>query len=530
MNISRELKARDKRVQKMTRDGAIEENKATGEMERISQRDTAPVLSQQPEAQNLIQPEQLLKPPLPLSGGGEKQDNGLTERVIDRINTEHTHNKNKQTVKKANALIRKQSQEPGAKSSRLQFTDEERTDPKLSKHIHKSDRAADKLDAARGKIPKQRKPHIERAFDEKSGKSKARLRFEETDKPVNGKMKHNVASRPAQELGVAVHSEIHKVEHENAGVEGAHKAEQLVERTGGYASRKIKEGYRRHKLQPYRAAAKAEKQAFKANVNVRYQQSLKNNPELAAGNPLSKALQKRKIRKEYAKAVRNGTAKGVKNTAATAKKTAKTATKSAQKTGAFIARHWKGVAIIIAAILLIVFLFAGISSCSSMLQGGLTGIVGTSYTAEDDDINAVEGDYIALETGLRQQINNIESDYPGYDEYRYFVDEIGHDPFELASYLTAKFHDYTPAEVQAELQALFGQQYTLTIQEVVEVRYRTETRTGTNTYTDPETGESYTEDYEYEVEVPYNYYILSGNIRVKPDCEFEDISNYLLDN
>jgi Cell wall-associated hydrolases (invasion-associated proteins) len=230
---------------------------------------------------------------------------------------------------------------------------------------------------------------------------------------------------------------------------------------------------------------------------------------------LSKALHKRKIRRDYAKAVRNGTAKGVKNTAATAKKTAQKATETAQKTGRFIARHWKGIAIVLAAILLIVFLFAGISSCGSMLQGGLTGIVGTSYTAEDDDINVVEGDYSALETGLRQQIGNIERDYPGYDEYRYFVDEIGHDPFELASYLTAKYNSYTREQVQAELQSLFGQQYTLTIQEVVEVRYRTETRTGTTTYTDPETGESYSEDYEYEVEVPYDYYILNVTLNNK---------------
>ena len=229
--MSRELKARDKRVQKMSRDGAVEENRATGDVERISQRDTAPVLSQQqqPEAQNLIQPQELLKSPLPLSHGTDTQNTGAVERVFDRIDTEHTRHRHKQAVKKANELIRQQGREPeqNRQSLRLQFTAEERADPHLSKHIQKSDRAADKLDAARAAIPKQRKPHIERAFDEKSGKSKARLRFEETDKPVNGKIKHNVAPRPVKELGNTVHGEIHRVEHENAGVEGAHKAEQL---------------------------------------------------------------------------------------------------------------------------------------------------------------------------------------------------------------------------------------------------------------------------------------------------------------
>jgi len=134
-----------------------------------------------------------------------------------------------------------------------------------------------------------------------------------------------------------------------------------------------------------------------------------------------------------------------------------------------------------------------------MLQGGFTSIIGSSYTAEDENITAVNSDYSALEIGLRQQIDNIPRDYPGYDEYRYFVDEIGHDPFELASYLTAKYHDYTREEVQAELQTLFLQQYTLTIQEVVEVRYRTETRT--DIWTDDE-GNTHSDT--YTVEVPYN--------------------------
>ena len=502
----------------MTRDGAFEENRTTGTAERISQRDTEPVFSKpQDAAQPLTpEPEQLLKPPLPLTQGGAKQDEGTAERVFDRLDTEHTRHKNKKTVKKANELIRQQSREPepgqlSRQSSRLQFTDEERADPALSKYIRKSDAAADKLDAARAKIPKQKKPVLERTFDEPTGKSKVRLRFEDTGKKPVGKMRHNPVDRPARELGGAVHGEIHRVEHENAAVEGAHKAEQLGERAGGYAVRKVKEGYRSHKLKPYRAAAKAEDAAFKANINVRYGQALRDNPQLAGANPLSKALQKRKIRKEYAKAVRSGTARGAHGAAATAKKTAQNATKAAQKTAAFATRHWKVILIAVAAILILVLLFAGLSSCGAMLQGGFTSIIGTSYTAEDEAINAVDRDYSDLEIGLRRQIDNIPRDYPGYDEYRYFVDEIGHDPFELASYLTAKYHDYTREEVQAELQALFSQQYTLSIQEVVEVRYRTETHT--DTWTDPETGETHTDT--YTVEVPYNYYILNVTLKNK---------------
>lgn len=483
----------------MTHDGAVEENKATGATERISARDAGPVFQKpQPDAAPLVNPQELLKAPLPLNAGGEKQDKGTAERVIDRLDTEHSRHQYKKRVRKNNDRLRQRGE-----NSRLQFTDEERADPALSKHIRKSDKAADKLDAARDRIPKRKQAVIRRGYDEKTGKSGLRLRFEETDKKPSGKLKVNPLDRPAREAGAAVHGEIHKVEGDNTGVEGAHKAEQLGEKAAGFAGRKLKQGYHSHKMKPYRAAAKAEDAAFKANVNAKYRQELRNNPQLANANPLSKAWQKRKIRRDYAKAIRQGYAPGLRGVGQRAKKYAQKATKTAQKTGAFIMRHKKGVIIALAVVLIFILLFAGLSSCGSMFAGGFNSIIASSYTAEDEAITDVDGDYSALEIGLRQDIDNIPRDYPGYDEYRYFVDEIGHDPFALASYLTAKYHDYTREEVQAELAALFAQQYTLTVQEEIEVRYRTET------HTDPETGES------YDVEVPYNYYILNVTLKNK---------------
>lgn len=150
-------------------------------------------------------------------------------------------------------------------------------------------------------------------------------------------------------------------------------------------------------------------------------------------------------------------------------------------------KHWKLILLILAFLLLFALLSAGLTSCSAMFEGGLTSIIGTSYTAEDEAIREVEADYKALESELREEIKNIETDYPDYDEYQYHLDEIRHNPFELASYLTAKLHDYTRAEAQAEIQALFEKQYTLTLREEVQTRYRTETTTE---------------------EVPYDYYIL----------------------
>ena len=279
------------------------------------------------------------------------------------------------------------------------------------------------------------------------------------------------------------------MEKDNSGVEGAHKTEEVTERGAKYGARKIREGYHRHKLKPYRAAAKAEKAAFKANVEFQYQKLLQENPQLAASNPLSRYWQKQQIKKQYAKAVRTG---GVKS----AKTAADHTQKAAKKTSEFVTRHWKGVVLLIAALLLFIMTAAGVSSCSSLFSGLMNGVLGTSYTSEDSDLVAVENNYAAMENELQQRIDNIECDYPGYDEYRYDLDNIGHNPHALASYLTALLQSYTPQSAQAELERIFNMQYALTLTEEVEIRYRTETST------DPETGETTTE------EVPYEYYIL----------------------
>ena len=169
-----------------------------------------------------------------------------------------------------------------------------------------------------------------------------------------------------------------------------------------------------------------------------------------------------------------------------------------------MARHPAGVCIAIAALLLIIFVLAGLSSCSAMFSGTINGVVGTSYTSEDSDLVAVENNYSAMENSLKNEIDNIESTHSGYDEYRYDLDTIGHNPHELASYLTALLQSYTPESAQEEIERVFSMQYTLTLTEEVEIRYRTETST------DPETGETTTE------EIPYEYYILNVKLTNKP--------------
>ena len=460
-----EFKAKAKTTQKMTRDGVVETNKATGEQTRTSDRETDDF-------------------------SGDTAEN-VTGKAFDRAATERQRHKAKKRRKKAGKEAKQAKEATGKQTTRLQFTDEERTDPELSKYVKKSEKAADRLEAARAKIPKQKRIKMAREFDEATGRAKTRLYFEETDKPPSGKLYHNPADRPIQEIKNFVHGKVGEVEKENSGVEGAHKTEKLAEKAGGYAKRKLKEGYRSHKLKPYREAEKAQAASMKADTNYLYHKTLKENPELAS-NPLSRFHQKQQIKRQYAKDLRNAG----KSAGKAARKTGKAAGEATKKTTDFIARHWKGILTACVFLLLIVLIFTGLSSCAAMIQGGVTSIVGTSYTAEDEAIREVEADYKELESGLREEIADIETDYPDYDEYQYHLDEIGHDPFALASYLSAKLYDYTREEAQAEIQALFEKQYTLTLREEIQTRYRTETTT------DPDTGETTTE------QVPYDYYIL----------------------
>ena len=474
------LKPRDKITQKMSRDGLVEVNETKETAERISRREQETDFSKQPEQAAQDTAAQLTSP-----GTFPKNDIGKTERVMEHIGAAQTRQASKNAVRRA-----QEEAAANVKTSRLQFTAEELSNPELEAYIRKSQKAADNLDAARAALPKEKVIVKERVFEEAKGKGKTRLHFEEREKPMpNGKHYKNPLSRPAQEAGIFVHNKIHEVEKDNSGVEGAHKTEEVTERGAKYGARKIREGYHRHKLKPYRAAAKAEKAAFNANVEFQYQKLLQENPQLAASNPLSRYWQKQQIKKQYAKAVRTG---GVKS----AKTAADHTQKAARKTAEFVTRHWKGVVLLIVTLLLFIMTAAGVSSCSSLFSGLMNGVLGTSYTSEDSDLVAVENNYAAMENELQQRIDNIERDYPGYDEYRYDLDNIGHNPHALASYLTALLQSYTPQSAQAEFERIFDMQYILTLTEEVEIRYRTETST------DPETGETTTE------QVPYEYYIL----------------------
>ncbi len=358
----------------------------------------------------------------------------------------------------------------------LHFTDEERADPALEKPIRKADRAAAKADKAQAKIRK--KQVRQKTVDPKTGKVTTKLVLEDKKKPPS-KLSHAVRDAPGDAALGKLHKEIRETEQDNVGVESAHKSEETAE-TG---VRLVREGYRSHKLKPYRKAAQAEQKLEKANVNALFQKSLRENPQLAS-NPISRWQQKQAIKKEYAAAKRAGNTAG--GTAKTASKTAKTVKEKAQQAGAFIMRHKKGFLLVGAIFLLICLLLNTMSSCSMMAQSIGSAISGSTYPSDDPELVAVEADYAAKEAALQAEIDNIESSHPGYDEYRYDLDMIGHDPHELAAFLSAVLQGYTQSSAQGELERVFSAQYTLTLTEEIQIR----------TYTD-EDGD--THEYEYRI-------------------------------
>jgi cell wall-associated NlpC family hydrolase len=366
------------------------------------------------------------------------------------------------------------------KEPRLRFTDEERSDPALEKPIRKAEKAAAKADKAQAKIPK--KQVRQKTVDPKTGKVTTKLVLEDKKKPPS-KLSHAVRDAPANAALGKLHKEIRKTEQDNVGVESAHKSEETVE-TG---VRLVREGYRSHKLKPYRKAAQAEQKLEKANVNALYRKSLRENPQLAS-NPFSRWRQKQAIKKEYAAAKRAGQTAG--NTAGTAQKTgkaAKTVKEKAQQAGAFVMRHKKGFGIVLALFLVVCLLMNSLSSCSMLAQSIGSAISGSTYPSDDPELVAVEADYAGKEAALQAEIDNIENSPPGYDEYRYDLDMIGHDPHELAAYLSAVLQGYTRQSAQAELERVFNAQYQLTLTEEIQIR-------------------SYTDDDGDEHE--YEYYIL----------------------
>ncbi len=323
------------------------------------------------------------------------------------------------------------------------------------------EKRGEKLEAAKEKLAKQKPPK----------------------KPGPVKRVGRVASGSVHGF---VHGKIYENEHENVGIEGAHRSELVGESVLRHGSRYVKRKIREH---PAKAVRRAESKYIKATADYHFHTAAQEHPKLSK-NALSRYWQKRRLRKRYQKQAKEAAKQG----ARAAEKTAVTTEKLAARAVGFVKRHPVGCLLALACVLLVLVM----QSCSSSLVtlGNSTiGAVGAStYPCEDGDLLGAEAAYCDLEAELSAYLDSYESTHD-YDEYHFDLDEIEHDPYVLLS-LLCSLHEgqWTLDQVESSLQMLFDRQYILTEDVVVEVRYRTETRTDS-------------EGNDYDVEVPYNYYI-----------------------
>lgn len=440
-----EWKASEKEAQKMTHDGAISVNLVTGEATHISDRP----------------PEQ--------DYSSADETAGVLNRAADEAAGHVERRQAKKARRKRRDTFREGEAARDRPSSRLQFSEEDRAAPELKKAVRKSDKAADKLDTAKAAVPLK----------------------------LPGKEHGNPLSRPVQELKSALHGEVSKVEGENSGVQAGHLGERQIEKAVGYGGRRVHQARADRKLKPWRDVKRAEQAAVKANADFYWQKSVMENPQLGSSNPISRLWQKKRLQKQYAAAHRAGT--GAAQAAGKASQSAASAAKKgsgtvAQKLGGFVTKNRHTLLIVGGIGLMLMMIMGLMQSCTSMFGGGTSGLEGSSYLSEDADLTGAETAYCEMEAELQEYLDTYESTHD-YEEYHFDLDEIEHDPYVLLSILSA-LHEgvFTLDEVQGDLEMLFDKQYILTETVTTETRYRTETRTDS-------------EGNEYEVEVPYTWYI-----------------------
>ena len=524
-----ELKPKDKVVLRMTRDGAVEENLTEGTSEKVSKRleDAQLVTPHDAETGEITEEVRKRRQPRPdeLENAENQPETQSTETAREykpgdlpvsdepTSHAPHSDGYHSHSVDYGKAFAdtavtgrvsrpRAERQIDGeAVLERAAETSAEMPDlggdaptsSRIERLERKSQKAHERLDAAREKLPTKKVLKKERVFDEETGKGKTRLHFEDELKVPKGQSKlrfeaDKTVRKVGDTLAAGIHGKIHEVEQENSGVEAAHRTEIVAES----AVRHYQHHKERSTNKPFEKVSKLEQKAEAADRKLHFEKTVAENPEMKTSRAnMNRHYQKQHIKKEYAAARKAGA-----QTASTAtKSTGKTVReKASDKVKEFFSKNKKVFVWLGAGLMILILLSAGISSCTAMFTSTTSSVIATSYLSEDDAMLGAEAQYCQMEAELQEYLDTYESTHD-YDEYHFDLDTIEHDPYVLISILSAfNEGEFTLDEVQGLLQTLFDRQYILTEDVEVEVRYRTETRTDS-------------EGNEYDVEVPYNYYI-----------------------
>ena len=511
-----EYKARDKTVQKMSRDGLREENLRNKEEKRITGRDMDTEVSR-----------------------SEKKDElDFSKRRREHINekreTEHPEQSSQKTIYSRESVLDEESeQDIDGKLDGEQVADESTAATKSafrSESIRgqpRGERAyletvADSRDLRKKKMvrdyaSKERRKEKEASEESKTAKREA-ARYRETSEvaeesldgfseEIKGKSKRervlkeqrkkssrlsfgdesdgmvhgagigirSSASAVKDAAATAAHWKTHEAEDDNAAVEGAHRAElagESLARKSIYTRERLKQRREQSKRLKESVLDEAEKSRlmFESVYGNEAKNMVKKEAEQKRKSALQKLFQKKRYQKQYQAAKQSKKAKDAAITSA------QKFTEKAKDAVKMIAAQNRGIFATVAIFgLIFVLIAASFTSCSASLQGASSAIISTSYSSTDEDIYAAENAYRALEEALNTQINQMESTHPDYDEYRYQIDEIGHNPYQLISYLTVKYGGFTYDEVAEEIESIFRQQYGITTDSTRETVTETKT-------------------------------------------------------
>ena len=309
-------------------------------------------------------------------------------------------------------------------------------------------------------------------------KKVSRLAFgDENDGMVRGAgmgISKRAISAAAGSAAVYLHGKGHEAEEDNAAVEGSHRAELMAENALRHAMNRTNRGVRKRSSRwqenPADAVTKGRLQFEAVQEAAKSTGRQAAEMEQAKKSVIRRFWQKQRYKKAY-QAAKNG-----EKTAAETMQITQTVFVKVKRAAAAVIGRNKGIFGALAAmVLLFVLIATSLSSCGASLQGATSSIAGTTYASTDEDIYAVENAYAALEDALNSQINSIESRHSGYDEYRYQVDEISHNPYQLISYFTAKYGEFTYEQVKDEVEEIFRQQYSISTESTRETVTETKT-------------------------------------------------------
>lgn len=506
-------KAKEKKVNRMSRDGLVEENLATKDRKKVTEREADLSFKKSDAEQSFVgkkgeagkkQKKAGDKNVLKKTDEGnppEEQEaaNSPPEKETDGENSGYHHGGRSSGYSHESAMAVRERKEKHrsryhnqkqVKQGKLQFdkmetdgslnrenkeaaekgaAELEKSGQRLRRAEDKAKKSAEKLQHAKKRQTRKKSVQIQRVKDEETQTVKHKLYFEEM--PVNRKpdtwvKKSGVRMKDTE--GNLIHGKIRQEEQDNSAVQSVHGAELAGETILRKHSNRR---YRRQRKQQ-REINRLERKVYRTTTSYQYRKYLEEHPEVQR-KALQRLWQKQRIKREYQKAYRAG--KIAKESKDTAIRTVNVATKVARKAQEIVTRNITAIFSAGLLMMLLLFVMAGFSSCSAMFSDGVSTVIASSYLAEPDEIEKAEIYYTEMEAKLQQKINQMETEYPGKDEYRYNIGAIGHDPHTLISYLTAKYGDFTFDEVKEELESLFAAQYGITVEE------KTETRTETTT-------------------------------------------------